>query len=82
AVGFYHPDWAVVQKTPQGEVHWIIETKGRVWEETGAKDLAIEDWCVRVSDATGKKWRYKRINQSEVDLPCSRSFSDLLSADA
>ena len=29
AIGFYHPDWVVVQKTKQGEVNWIIETKGR-----------------------------------------------------
>ena len=30
AIGFYHPDWVVVQKTKGGEVNWIIETKGRV----------------------------------------------------
>ena len=29
AIGFYHPDWVVVQKTKSGEVNWIIETKGR-----------------------------------------------------
>jgi type III restriction enzyme len=34
AIGFYHPDWVVVQKTAEGEVNWIIETKGRVWEGT------------------------------------------------
>jgi type III restriction enzyme len=33
AIGFYHPDWVVVQKTKTGEVNWIIETKGRVLEE-------------------------------------------------
>ena len=32
AIGFYYPDWVVVQKTKEGEVNWIIETKGRVWE--------------------------------------------------
>lgn len=32
AIGFYHPDWVVVQKDAKGEVNWIIETKGRVWE--------------------------------------------------
>ena len=41
AIGFYHPDWVVVQKTPQGEVSWIIETKGRVWEGTEANTAEI-----------------------------------------
>jgi type III restriction enzyme len=36
AIGLYHPDWVVVQKTKAGEVNWIIETKGRVWEGTEA----------------------------------------------
>ena len=34
AIGFYHPDWVVVQKTKSGEANWIVETKGRVWEST------------------------------------------------
>ena len=34
AIGFYHPDWVAVQKTRDGEINWIIETKGRVWEGT------------------------------------------------
>ncbi len=67
AIGFYHPDWVVVQKTKAGEVNWIIETKGRVWEGTAAKDEAIEDWCDRVSAATGVVWRYVRINQVDFD---------------
>jgi len=67
AIGFYHPDWVVVQKTPMGEINWIIETKGRVWESTAAKDDAINAWCARVSAATGKSWRYVRVNQTEFD---------------
>ncbi len=63
AVGFYHPDWVVVQKTEAGELSWIIETKGRVWEGTAAKDEAIASWCERVSEATGTPWRYVRVNQ-------------------
>ena len=53
AIGFYHPDWVVVQKTNDGEVNWIIETKGRVWEGTEAKDDAMKTWCERVEKATG-----------------------------
>lgn len=63
AIGFYHPDWAVVQRTPSGEVNWIIETKGRVWEGTVAKDEAVQLWCSRITEATGNPWRYTRVNQ-------------------
>lgn len=28
AIGFYHPDWVVVQKTEAGEVNWIIGDQG------------------------------------------------------
>jgi hypothetical protein len=48
-------------------VNWIIETKGRVWEGTTAKDEAIEHWCVRVSSATGAVWRYVRVDQIRFD---------------
>ena len=65
AIGFYYPDWVVVQETKEGEVNWIIETKGRVWEGTAEKDAAARDWCKRVSETTGKPWKYTRINQSE-----------------
>jgi type III restriction enzyme len=63
AIGFYHPDWVAVQKTEAGQVNWIIETKGRVWEGTLEKDEAIKDWCSKVSDQTETKWRYVRVNQ-------------------
>ena len=64
AIGFYHPDWVVVQQTDQGEDNWIIETKGRVWEGTEAKDAAMRDWCARVSEQTGAAWTYARVDQS------------------
>jgi len=67
AIGFYHPDWVVVQNTKSGEVNWIIETKGRVWEGTTAKDDAIEEWCQRISQVTGTIWKYRRINQGEFE---------------
>jgi len=77
AIGFYHPDWAVVQKTKVGEVNWIVETKGRVWEGTAAKDDAIKDWCERVSAATGAPWRYVRINQIEF-VATARTLQELV----
>lgn len=65
AIGFYHPDWVAVQTGEPSEVNWIIETKGRAWEGTEAKDAAITDWCRRISAATGSVWRFIRINQTE-----------------
>ena len=65
AIGHYFPDWVVVQKVDGGEVSWIVKTRGREWSGTGAKDAAARDWCKRVSEATGRAWKYTRINQSE-----------------
>lgn len=78
AIGFYHPDWVVVQKTKAGEVNWIIETKGRVWEGTDAKDEAIETWCERVSAATGTVWRYTRINQVDFEARQARALGEMV----
>jgi len=67
AIGFYYPDWVAVQSTGQGEVNWIIETKGRVWEDTAVKDAAMRDWCARISQQTGQRWEYARVNQSTFE---------------
>jgi type III restriction enzyme len=81
AIGFYHPDWVVVQKTADKEVSWIIETKGRVWEDTASKDAAIRHWCEQVSDFSGVAWRYKRVDQIDFERQSPRSFGQLISAD-
>ncbi len=65
AIGFYYPDWVLVQEHNGGEIHWIVETKGRAWEGTEEKDAAAETWCRRVTEATSQKWRYTRVNQTE-----------------
>jgi type III restriction enzyme len=78
AIGFYHPDWVVVQETKAGEVNWIIETKGRVWEGTTAKDEAIREWCERVSAATGDDWRYVRVNQTEFESRNAKTLGKLI----
>ncbi len=77
AVGFYHPDWVVVQKTKVGEVNWIIETKGRVWEGTTAKDEAMREWCERINEETGIRWRYIRIDQTDFDSKAPATLGDL-----
>lgn len=66
AVGYYYPDWVAVQRNADGEeVNWIIETKGRVWEGTDLKDAAMQEWCGEVTEATGIRWKYARVNQKE-----------------
>jgi type III restriction enzyme len=80
AIGRYFPDWVLVQKTPDGPVGWIVETKGRVWPGTEAKDAAVERWCTEVSKATGTAWRYCRVNQIEFqrEAPGANSFGELV----
>ncbi len=74
ATGFYYPDWVAVQKTNDGEMNWIIETKGRVWEDTKAKDHAISLWYKKVTEQTGKLWYYLRVNQTDFE---SKNWSTL-----
>ena len=73
AIGFYHPDWVVVQKTKAGEVNWIIETKGRVWEGTAAKDEALETWCERVTAATAGNVALCSDQPDRLRQTCSRN---------
>ncbi len=79
AIGFYHPDWILVQRTTTGEINWIVETKGRVWEDTKNKDQAIDLWCRQISEKTGEQWRYLRVNQVDFMGPTWKSLADLLS---
>jgi type III restriction enzyme len=80
AIGFYFPDWVLVQKTRNGDINWIIETKGRVWESTQAKDAAIGDWCKKVSAQTKNEWQYKRIDQRFFGAGRFASFGELIDA--
>jgi type III restriction enzyme len=80
AIGFHHPDWVVARKTEGGDVNWMIETKGRVWEGTAAKDEAMRVWCDRVSAKTGTVWRCRRINQSDFDGCVPTRPADLTNA--
>ena len=78
AIGFYHPDWVVVQKTKRGEVNWIIETKGRVWEGTLAKDAAMSEWCHRLAKEHGYEWHYTRVNQVHFNSTKATTLAELL----
>ena len=67
AIGRYYPDWVLRQDMEDGEMHWIVETKGREYPGTEEKDHAIRDWCRRVQKATGDRWWFARINQRDFD---------------
>jgi type III restriction enzyme len=80
ATGLYFPDSVVVQKTDDGEVNWIIETKGRVWEGTERKDAAVKYWCEQVSEHADEPWVYVRINQTMFESAPWSSFAQLVEA--
>ncbi len=78
AIGRYFPDWVAVQKTPEGDVNWIVETKGRVWEGTEQKDAAIRYWCSQVTDLTDEPWKYMRVDQPIFKPDKLKSYADLV----
>jgi type III restriction enzyme len=78
AIGFYHPDWVVVERNGTDEVNWIIETKGRVWEGTEAKDEAMREWCERITAETKKAWRYRRVDQVAFDAFQGERFAEII----
>lgn len=84
AIRFYQPDFVAVQKTDGSSVNWIIETKGREFEDTDRKDEAITKFCKTVSDQSHQLWRYQKIMQTDFDNYIRRkvgesvSFNELL----
>jgi hypothetical protein len=73
-----HPDWVAVQKTGKGELNWILETKGRIWEGTEAKDEPINLWCERITKQTGKIWKFFRINQLGFESKELKSLMEIM----
>ena len=63
SIRLYYPDFVAVQTTPYGEIHWILETKGREFEETTSKDFHMARWCEDVSHESGESWRYLKVLQ-------------------
>jgi type III restriction enzyme len=78
ALGRYFPDWVLVQRTSDGDVNWIVETKGRVWDGTEQKDAAIRHWCQQVTEQTGEPWKYVRVDQPIFRPDALGSFADLI----
>jgi len=67
AIRFYYPDFVAVQKKNGEEIYWIIETKGREYEDVDRKDAAIKKWCEDVSKQTKLTWQYLKVYQCHFD---------------
>ncbi|MBL7064338.1 MAG: DEAD/DEAH box helicase family protein [Anaerolineae bacterium] len=78
AIKFYYPDFVAVQQTPEGQVNWIVETKGREYEDVAHKDGSIRDWCGKVSAQTRQTWRYLKVPQRCFDASSARIFGELV----
>lgn len=72
SIRLYYPDFVAVQTTGDGLVHWIIETKGREFEETDSKAQHMQRWCEGVTRETGEAWRYLKVQQPFFEDYCRR----------
>ena len=63
----YYPDFVAVRRVGSEENYWIIETKGREYEDTDRKEAAAKRWCADVSKQTGKHWDYIKVLQTAFD---------------
>lgn len=79
AIKFYYPDFVAVQKAAGGkEINWIIETKGRQFENLEYKEASIKEWCRKVSEQFGETWRYLRVDQAVFNRGGFSNYSDLI----
>lgn len=80
AIRFYYPDFIAVQKKARKEIFWIIETKGREYEEVKRKEDAIKKWCKDISEITKSRWAYLKVPQQIFDSEKSNfeSLADLV----
>ncbi|MEJ5226810.1 DEAD/DEAH box helicase family protein [Thermodesulfovibrio sp.] len=77
AIRLYYPDFIAVQKVDSEEIFWIIETKGREYEDTDRKDQAIKKWCEDMTKQTRKTWAYLKVPQRDFSKDI-KTFSSLL----
>jgi len=76
----YYPDFLAVQTTPDGEVSWILETKGRVYADVEHKERGIKAWCSALREQAGQEWRYRRVDQLVFDKGQFATFDALIAA--
>ncbi len=84
ALRLYYPDFVAIQNTGAGIINWVIETKGREFENTDEKAEHMERWCSEVSAICNESWRYLKIKQPVFDdfsRTAARSFDELLTWD-
>ncbi|MGC8977524.1 MAG: DEAD/DEAH box helicase family protein [Candidatus Ratteibacteria bacterium] len=80
AIRLYYPDFIAVQKIGGKKVFWIIETKGREYEDTDRKDDAIKKWCEDITKQTGQEWKYLKVMQSGFKASRNlKNFAELVS---
>ncbi|HPO91471.1 MAG TPA: DEAD/DEAH box helicase family protein [Victivallales bacterium] len=80
ATRFYFPDFVAVQKENNNRVYWIIETKGREYEDTDKKDEAIKRWCKDMTKQTNE-WKYLKVMQTDFEkIKNLNSFAKLIRA--
>lgn len=61
AVAYYYPDFIAEQKTREGIMMWLIETKGWEQDDVTLKDARAEKWCKDASELTGEDWLYLKV---------------------
>ena len=71
----YHPDW--VARADDG-VMYLMETKGYVGAEVAQKDRAATIWCENATALAGITWRYRRVDQVELEKLGPKHLSDLV----
>jgi type III restriction enzyme len=78
AIKLYYPDFVAVQETSDGDVNWIVETKGREFENVAHKDASIQEWCEKITAQTGQAWRYLKVPQQAFDASQAQTFAALV----
>ncbi len=78
AIRFYYPDFIAVEKTDKELINWIIETKGREYEDTDRKDAAMKKWCEDVAKETRENWKYLKVPQLDFEAYPYKNFRVLV----
>jgi type III restriction enzyme len=89
---YYEPDFvAVVSRRDlgrnepseaEGEMHYLVETKGLEDVNVAHKDNAARLWCDNASRLTGIEWGYLKVPQTEYVSLQPAEFADLLALES
>lgn len=70
---YYEPDFVVVS----GDVHYLVETKGREDIDVENKNRAANLWCENATRLTGTPWRFVIVKQKDYEQLRPDEFADL-----